>query len=744
MQGIARVDEHRLKKRYTALLVFFALCFTVLIVRLFVLQVIKHEEYLAKARDNIESETPLKAERGIIYDRNMRPLAVNVTTWRIYVSPRDVKDEYEAEKIAAGLSDIFSLDYDNLLKGVKNRSTRDKTVKNSVSEEKKDEVIAFVLEENLTHAVHVEASVSRYYPYGDLAASVIGFVGTDGGLLGIESYYDSYLKGVDGKYITYKNATGKGMANSIDTYIKATPGNDIVLTIDITLQALLEAQLKETYIDSKAQNKVTGVALDPETGEVLAMATYPSFDLNTPFELNDYYKDKLALTGYVQGSEEYKKAYNNFLYEMWNNKSVSVLYEPGSTFKIITTSVALQEKVSTVNEGFFCSGALKIDGYGSPIKCHKRQGHGSLNFAEALQKSCNPTMIKLAQRIGNTRFMDYFESFGYTGKTGIDLPGEAMGIFHSREGFNNVELSVYAFGQTFKTTPLQQISAVSAVANGGELLTPFVVKKIVSHNGETVFSGEVKTKGRVISAQVCKAITDILIGGVDGDGGGKNAGVSGYKIAAKTGTSQKRDIKDANLYVGSCVAYSVNEQASISVIIAVDEPMCANYYGSTVAAPYVSAFLSGALPYLGVPPSYTEEQAAKLNATVGDYVGLSLSEAKKLIKSLSVDVEIIGDGDSIISQVPKSGAVITKSGGKIILYTGGKEKKVAAVPKVVGLTASEAIEKLINAGFNVRLVGATDYEKGVGATVISQDLLATEAEKGSVITLTIRYLDVRE
>ena len=743
MQAEARINGHRLKKRYTVLLVFFALCFLVLIVRLFVLQVIKHEEYLGKARDNIESETALRAERGIIYDRNMIPLAVNVTKWRIYISPRDIKDENEAKAVARGLSEILGVNYESLLAGAMNRTTRDRTVKNKADENEKNKVLEFVNENNLTHCIHTEADTARYYPYGSLAASVIGFVGTDGGLLGIESYYDAYLKGENGKYITYKNASGESLEGSHDTYIKATDGADIILAIDITLQSLLEAQLKETYIDSKSANKVTGIALDPETGEILAMATYPSFDLNDPYTLNEYYQTKLAATGAIKGTDEYKKAYNNYLYEMWNNKAVSTLYEPGSTFKIVTTSVALQEKVSTVNEGFHCSGALKIDGYGSPIKCHKRQGHGSLNFAEALQKSCNPTMIKLAQRIGNTRFMSYFKSFGYTEKTGIDLPGEALGIFHSDEGFNNVELSVYAFGQTFKTTALQQITAVSAVANGGELVTPFTVKEIREKNGSVVYSNSVKTKGRVLDEQVCQTISEILVSGVAGEGGAKNAGVAGYNIAAKTGTSQKRDIRDKNLYVGSCVAYATYEKASIAAIIVVDEPMCANYYGSTVAAPYVSAFLSGALPYLGIEPSYTEEEESRLNVSVGDYKGITVAEAKKQIIKDGLTVTVVGNGDTVLSQMPRCGEKINK-GGRVILYTGGEETQNGEVPKVIGMTASDAIKKLVDAGFNVKIEGATDYDKGVGATVISQDLYDTEAEKGRVITLYLRYLDVRE
>ena len=748
LQAEAKINEFRLRKRYLTLLVFFGLCFSVLMCRLFVLQVLMHSEYSEKAKDNIESETTLKAGRGVIYDRNMVPLTSNITTYRIFVSPRDVQGEEEAEVIASGLSEILDVDYETALSGIKNNKTRDRTIKKNATEEQQKAVLEFVIEKNLSHCVHSEAVTSRYYPFGELAAHVIGFVGTDGGLLGIESYYDSYLKGQDGVYITQKNASGERLPDSKDTYIKAVDGADVILTIDITVQALLESRLKEAYHDSNAQNRVTGVVTDPETGEILAMATYPSFDLNNPYQLNDFYLAKLADSGLMPGTEEYTAKRNELLYEMWNNKAVSTLYEPGSTFKILTTSIALQEKVTTVNEGFFCSGSLKVDGYGTPIRCHKREGHGSLNFAEALQKSCNPTMIKLAQRVGNTKFMEYFRNLGFTGKTGIDLPGEALGIFHAEENFNNVELSVYSFGQTFKTTPLQQITAISAVANGGDVLKPFIVREIREKSGETVYSGTVKVQKKVFDEEICQTISQILIDGVDGDGGAKNAAVAGYDIAAKTGTSQVRDIRDENgnsyLYVGSCVGYSLSDEASVAVIIVVDQPKCQNYYGSTVAAPYVGSFFEDVLPYLGVEPEYTEEEEAKLNATVGNYIDMTVNETKNAVNKLGLKVTVIGTGEKVVSQMPEAGSKISKTGGTVIIYTGGETEKTGEVPKVEGKIATEAIRDLINAGYNVKIEGVTDYEKGVGATVIKQDIVGKGIEKGTVITIRLRYLDVKE
>lgn len=748
MDGEAKISKHRLKLRYTALMLFFSTLFMILCVRLFVLAVLKHEEYKKKAEDNIQSETPLKAERGIIYDRNMVPLATNVTTWRVFLSPRDIKSDEEAEIIAAGLSEILGVKYETVLSGAKNNVTRDRTIKKKATAEEKDKVIAFVLEKNLSHAVHTEADTERYYPFGSLAAHTLGFMGTDNGLLGLEAYYDSYLTGTDGMYITSKNAAGETLPDSYETYIEAINGCSLITTIDITLQSLLEAQLEATYIDSKAQNRVTGIVMDPETGAILAMATYPSFDLNEPYVLDQYSAEKLSGLGLAEGSTEYRAAYNDALYKMWNNKAVSTLYEPGSTFKILTTSVALELNVSKTTEMFHCSGALKVEGYGSPIRCHKRQGHGSLNFAEALQKSCNPTMMTLAARIGNTRFMEYFINFGYTGKTGIDLPGEALGIFHQPENFNTVELAVYSFGQTFKTTAIQQLTAISAVANGGSTITPYLVGEIKDSAGATVYSKTVQTKRKVLSEEVCSTISEILEQGVSGDGGAKNAGVAGYKIAAKTGTSQVRDIRDENgnsyLYVGSCVAYAPSDDPALSVIIVVDQPQSNIYYGSTVAAPYVSEFLKGALPYLGFEPQYTEEEEKKRNVKVEDYIGMSVSDAVKAIKALGLNAEVIGDGEKIMSQMPAAGMQITKENGRVLLYTGGESGGTVKVPNVTGMSATDAVNKLVNLGFNVSIAGVSDYNRGVGATVISQSVKDTELEKGSVITLTLRYLDGTE
>ncbi len=748
MDGSVFIRRKKLSGRYTFLVLALILGFSVVAVRLFVLCILQHDKYQSMADDNIFSETALKAERGTIYDRNMNTLATSHTEWRIYLSPVDIRSDEDAERIARGLVDVLgdaSVSYEKVLESAKMKTSRDRTVLKRATAEQKDAVLRFALTYGYAYAVRTEATVARSYPYGSLASHVIGFSGTDNGLLGLEAYYDEYLKGVDGNYLSSKDAAGGRLPSAADSFISATDGASLVTTVDVTLQKLLENQLRNAYNDSNAQNRVTGIVMDPRDGSVLAMATYPDFDLNDPFTLDAESTEKVDSLGYPKGSEDYRRAYNSALYSMWNNKAVSVLYEPGSTFKIITTSVALETGVASLGERFFCNGALKVAGYGTPIRCHKRTGHGSITFAETLQQSCNPSMMTLAARIGGATFMDYFISFGFTQKTGIDLPGEAGGIFHTREDFNTVELAVYSFGQTFKITPIRQLTSLCAVANGGVSITPHLVSEIVGADGSVVWKYEEQDGERIVSEAVCRTVSTILEEGVSGDGGAKNAGVAGYRIAAKTGTSQKRDIKDRNVYVGSCVAYAPSDRPQIAVIIAVDEPDCAIYYGSAVAAPYVSAFLEQALPYLGIQPEYTEEEERNRAVNLGEYRGLTVEHAKSEIGKLGVTYEVIGSGKTVVRQVPASGERMVKTLGRVLLYTEETEGgAVVRVPNLVGLTATEAINRLVGMGFNVQLSGVSDYSRGVGATVVAQTLINEDLPRGTVVTLTLRYLDGKE
>ena len=719
----------------------------VLILKLFQLQIIDYDYYQNKVLNNVQRMTTLSATRGEIYDAGMNKLASNYTVYRIFISPRDIENDEQAELISKGLSDILGVDRDRIRTLTKKVHRADETVMKKASDEQADAVRKFILDNGLTTQIHLEAGTARYYPFSSLAANVIGVAGTDGGLTGLEYQYNSFLLGESGKYITSKDAQGGQMPSKYDTYIDASNGANLVTTIDVTIQKALEKQLKQTYLDSDPMNRVTGIVMDVNTGAVLAMATYPTFDLNSPFTLDEDSVKKLEESGYAPDSKEYASYQTELLYKLWRNKAVSELYEPGSTFKVITTAMALEEGLVSLDEKMYCSGKFYVEGYSQPIHCHKLSGHGSVTFERGLQQSCNPILMTVGLRIGQQRFYDYFQAFGYTGLTGIDLPGEAKSIYSSFSNFGPVSLAVYSFGQTFKVTPLMQLTAISTVANGGYLLTPYVVSQIIDDDGNILMQRETDAKRQVVSTDVCKTISGVLERGVSGDGGAKNTYVAGYKIAAKTGTSEVRDLADPDgnysYRVGSTVAYAPADDPQISAIIVVDTPMIKNKYGAYVAAPYVANLLSEVLPYIGMAPQYTEEEFAKLKTTVRNVTGWPTADAEKVFKNLKINYEVIGTGEVVKYQIPAKGAEIIKNEGKVFLYTGdATPESDIRVPDVTGKTVSAANKLLTNRGFNVIIDGATVSSSSTEAYVVSQSVAAnTLSSKGTVVKITVRYLD---
>ena len=524
-------------------------------------------------------------------------------------------------------------------------------------------------------------------------------------------------------------------------------GYNLVTTIDLYIQYQLEAQLKAAAIESGAENRAAGIVMNPQNGEIYAMAVYPSFDLNQPYVLDSASQSKL--NAYQEGTAEYRNQYLNLLFTMWNNKAVTELYEPGSTFKLITTSVALQENVATLKSSFTCTGSLKVDGFYRAISCHKRTGHGTLTFAEALQQSCNPSMMRLAFGIGKEKFYNYFKRFGYTGRTGIDLPSESVGYYHSYEDFSNVSLAVYSFGQTFKTTAIQQIRAISAVANGGYLVTPHFIKSVTDNEGAVIFEAKTEKSDQIISSEVSSTISQILKEGVDGNGGAKNAYVAGYSVAAKTGTSEKKDKYDesgnTSYRVSSCIAYAPSEDAQVAVIIIVDEPSVGSKYGSVVAAPYVSNLLELILPYMGIKAEYSDTDKKYEQIQVPNLEGKDKETAIEILKEKGIDYEIIGDGDNINAQMPKEGSLIYKKGGKIILYTKEQNEQTSVVPNVIGKNAEDANKILLNSGFNIKIDGGGSFKYGQEAVVVSQEYAeGTHLPKGSVITIKILFTDDKD
>ena len=729
------------KKRITAVMLLFCVFASFLLVNVFKLCYLKYDYYKNRTYDQITTSSVLKAERGKIYDSNMNVLSESNTVWRIFVSPRDIR---QAEKksgkdycsiISEGLSPILSFEKNKIYDKIKNSSVLDVTIKKDATKDEYLAVLEFMKTADIEGLIYTEADTSRYYPSGTLAAHVLGFTGSDNqGLYGLEYYYDDLLAGTDGYYLYAKDAGGRALDTEYTDYVPAEDGYSIVTTIDSYIQSELEAIIESARINHGAQNRVTGIVMDTSTGAILAMATTSPFNPNDPFTLDSVSQEKLNSSGLVNGTQEYKDYKNELLQIMWSNKAVSETYEPGSTFKIVTVSAALDLGVATTSSTFSCPGYHKVGGW--TIKCHKTTGHGSnFNLAYGLQMSCNPCMMVLAERIGAENFYNYVERFGYFGKSGIDLPSEGTTIFHKEENIGSTELATASFGQRFKVSIINHLTAISAVANSGRLVTPYVVDQVIDSDGNVVSKHQTEVKATVVSEEVAATVSNILIEGVNGNGGAKNAGVLGYDIAAKTGTSQKFDVLDENgnsyLRIGSTVAYSINGDKGISAIIVVDEPTSTVKYGSVVAAPYVSALMEKILPYLEYKSSLPE-----MNITVKNYVGMSVNAAEAEIKKLGIAYTVVGNGNTVLSQTPGASDTVTTALSKIILYTDNTEGQSVTVPNLVGLSLTEAIKIALSQGFNIRLLGNSASYPDANDIVYEQSLPPNMLTKrGDVITL---------
>ena len=715
----------------------------VLVGRLVFLQIIMYNEYRTKVVEQMVYEKTLAASRGAITDRNGVVLATNYTTERIFIDPSSIKDEDgnfddELRKLVAqGLSEILGVEYDFVYEEALKIKYKDRTIKKNVDKDTADRVREFMLE-NEIECIHFAETATRVYPFSTLASHVVGFCGTDGGLYGLEYQYDSILKGVSGKIVHAENGVGGEMPYDYETYIDAENGANLVTTLDYKVQAILEKYLEQAAVDSLCASRACGIIMNPKTGEIYAMATYPSFDLNTPHTLPSYYDSVVEeyKKEFGEGTVECNEKISALLLSTWNNKCVTDTYEPGSTAKILTTAIAIEEGLSSTTEMFSCTGSYRVSGW--TIKCHKTSGHGNVPFAEALQQSCNPVMMKLSERIGISKFSNYFNSFGLSAKTGLDLPGEASPIFKQESDLSMLDLAVYSFGQRYNVTAMELATAVASVANGGTLVTPHLIKAVLDDDGNTLASFGTTEVRQVVSKETSETISAILADGVANNGGAKNAYVAGYSVAAKTGTSEKGVGSDR---ICSTIAYAPSYDPEVLCLLIVDEPTKGNIYGSTIAAPYVSKILSEVLPYMGLEPQYTEKELAKMNITVGNYRGLSLDAAKSMIAEKGLTCEIIGNGTSVVNQVPAADSKMSKDGGRIILYTEDTgENAMAVVPDVIGLTAEQANKKLTDAGLNVRITGAN---VGPDTVVYAQSLKKGEiAEKGTVVEIEMRYMQM--
>ncbi len=733
-------------------LILFAV-FALLLLRILIIQTVNFEKYQSKVINQMTTESPVAADRGKIYDRNGNVLATNITTYRVFISPSGIAsasgNEGEAgyhdyaATVASGLSKLLGVDYDFVYKqAVGYTQYLDRTIQRKVVEKTADEVRRFIEENDLSDMIYLEAQSTRYYPGETLGAHMIGFTSSDGiGLYGLEYQYDEYLRGTDGYYILARDSYGNEMPFEYASYIDAIDGYNLKTTIDASVQGYLEEQLAKTVADHEVKNRATGIVMDVNTGAVLAMATSSPFDLNDPWKLSEDAQKQLDGSGFEKGSDEYNALQSKILTETWSNKAVAESYIPGSTFKIITSSMALEEKKVSNTETVNCPGHKSV--LGITIHCHKVQGHGSLSFAQGLQQSCNVWFMTLGGRIGIEKFVDYTRAFGYREKTGIDLPGEGNSIFISQ--MSELDLAIYAFGQNFNVTPIQHITAVSSVANGGKLLTPYVVESISDNSGNVIYQHAEELKRETLSEETCKEISKILEEGVSGDGGAKNAYVAGYKVAAKTGTSEKKgEGATEDMYICSTVAYAPADNPQIAIIIIVDEPTKGLLYGSTVAAPYVGDALENILPQMGITAEYSESELKKLAITLGSYRTWSVSDAKERLEELGLGVEIVGDGDSVAAQRPSAGTKIERfSNNKVYLYT---DKSLVTddvtVIDFVGMNAQQAVARATNLGLTVKIEGNPNYMTGTGASVFSQSLeKGTRVSRGTTIVLNFRHME---
>ncbi|MEA4833415.1 MAG: penicillin-binding transpeptidase domain-containing protein [Oscillospiraceae bacterium] len=762
-----------LNKKCAVVFVFLITLGGYLIYKLVDIQLINYKNYQLKTLDQFTQEVQIDPKRGTIYDRNMTPLAISATAERIFISPNtipqmtvaeyiksildaisndaDRKAQAElfdqlftdktitvSEDIANELSRILGIDKAMVLTKAAKLKRADETIKQKVEVETANQLREIVSAKKFGKYIHFAEQSKRYYPFGDLASHIIGFTGSENtGLAGIEAYYESYLKGIPGKVVTAKNGLGGEMPYKYEKYISAQDGTDIMLTVDWTIQSILEKYLDEALIETQAKNRVAGIIMDVTNGEILADSTKPDFDLNSPFELDPA---SLALFDSFTGTDEERAAYKtNLIYSLWKNKSLTEIYEPGSTFKIITASICVEEQLVSDTDTFYCPGYIKIPGFGQPIRCARTTGHGTINFEQALQQSCNPAFVMLSQRIGNDLFYKYYKAFGYTERTGIDLPGEAINYFFNLNTFNSVDLAVASFGQNFKVTPISHLSAISTVANGGYKVTPHVLKATLDKNGNILKSYDVDKTRQVISESTANRICSILEQGVI-DGGSKNAAVVGYKIAAKTGTSVKTELKNKGKteYTSSCVAFAPADDPKIAIIIMIDEPIGA-YYGGVIAAPVVSKVLSEVLPYLGIEPKYTDSELSLIANPIDDYRGRNVNDASDELKTKKLNCKIIGDGDTVKEQIPAHGTSLMQN-GIVVLYTGDAvPENTVKVPNIIGMTAANANKAIINAGLNINLVDST-MDMVDGAIAIKQSIPEKElVAPGTVISVEFRH-----
>lgn len=715
-------------------LIFFTTLFIMLVVYILKLNIVDGEKLRTGAIEQQTRDYQVSSARGTIYDRNGKTLAVSSSAETISVNPKEIAEaEYGIDELANKFAEILNLDPEEV-KTKLTKNAQDVEIARKVETEVADQIRALNLK-----GVYFKEDTKRYYPYGTFASHVIGFTGRDNqGLGGIEMVYDDELSGVPGRVVTLKNAHGTDMPFQEERHIDSENGLNVVLTIDEAIQHFAEKHLEDVYNETEAAEGAACIVMDVNTGEVLAMATLPNFNLNNPNEVIDELTlNRLKKLG---SGEEYDQALAEARNKMWRNKAVVDSYEPGSCFKIMTMAMALEEGVVTPEDNFFCPGYKIVED--RKIRCSERSGHGAETFRDGVKNSCNPVFIEVGQRVGIDKFKEYYKAFGFNDKTGFDLPGEASGVFYTDDQFKTVELATASFGQGPKVTPLQLISAVSAVANGGNLMKPHIVKELTNEDGTVVQKFEPTLVRQIVSEETSQTVRELLENAV-ATGSGQNAYIKGYRVAGKTGTSEKIP-RGQGKYIASFLGFAPANDPKIACLVVVDEPALGSYYGGAVAAPVVGKILEDTLKYLGVEPQYTTEEQTTIDISVPDVTGLEVSVAKKKLDDMGLKYTVVGGGENVVSQMPASGATVG-SGSTVILYTEStQEEEKVTVPDVTNKSLESVKSILASNGLNLSIVGAGATGSDSDRTVAEKQTpeAGTSVERGSVVQVEFRFLDV--
>ena len=721
-------------KRILIMAVVIIFLMTTTVARVFYLTIVRGEELSEKAETQQLKDTEITAMRGTIYDSNGNVLAQSASVWNVFIDPLNIKDK-KRDLIVDEFANLFGYDADEKKEFYEKTTHQNhyELVEKKVENNIKEKLSKFVSKNELGGCIGTEQTTKRYYPYGTLASSVIGFTGSDDqGLSGIESYYDEQLTGTNGRIITAKDAKSNNIANDYETSIAATDGDSIVLTINQTIQYYLEKGLRETMNEYQAKGAY-GVVMNCNTGAVLAMSSLPDYDCNEPYKLT-YSKDKKAIKKLSDKTAK-QEAESAAVQNQWRNFTVSDTYVPGSVFKTFVASAALEENVVNLNTTYNCTGSIQVDKY--KMKCHYHPGHGTQTLTQGLENSCNPFFITIGQKLGVHNYFKYFDAFGFTQKTNIDLPGEASPQYYKEDQYGIVELSSASFGQTNSLTPIQVCTGLCAIANGGKLLQPYLVSSIVDVNGKTVKKTETKEIRQVISADTSEKVRKMMKSVVD-NGTGKNGYVAGYSVGGKTGTSTKLGESkngEGDKYIVSFGAIAPSDDPEIAMLIIVDEPN-QDLGGGALCAPIAAQVTQEAMNVLGIEPKYNDSEMKDLSKQTPNVVGKSLDEAKKTLEENNLNFVVVGDDSTVTRQCP-SGADTIPNGGTVYLYTDDSEKQTVNVPNFNGLTVNEAKDLASSSNLNIQIAGNSMSSGTVVAYRQSEEKQA-KVEKGTVVTVTFK------